>query len=128
MTFAGLSAAMSTDAELHVNPAELPDDSTFLKPLIVQRFETLQKFQRRAEQLEHHLDLLLRRVFGNRPARPHQPVPQPMANLAWLRRFTLGLLKQNFDAKLNLAMKRRLVPHVSRGSPRQVNELACEEK
>ena len=73
---------MSTDAELYVNPAELPDDSAFLKPLIVQLFETLQKLQRRAEQLEHHLDLLLRRVFGNRPARPHQPAPQPMANLA----------------------------------------------
>ena len=28
-------------------------------------------------------------------------------NLAWLRRFTLGLLKQHPNAKLSLAMKRR---------------------
>jgi transposase len=55
---------MSTDAELHVNPAELPDDPAFLKPLIVQLFESLQKSQQRVQQLEHHMDLLLRRVFG----------------------------------------------------------------
>jgi transposase len=55
---------MSTDAELKVNPAELPDDPAFLKPLIVQLFETLQKSQQRVRQLEHHMDLLLRRVFG----------------------------------------------------------------
>ena len=59
-----MSVAMSTDAELKVNPAELPDAPAFLKPLIVQLFETLQKAQRRVEQLEHHMDLLLRRVFG----------------------------------------------------------------
>lgn len=56
--------AMSTDAELKVNPAELPDDPAFLKPLIVQLFETLQSRERRIQQLEHHMDLLLRRVFG----------------------------------------------------------------
>ena len=61
-----LSAAMSTDAPLPVNPAELPEDPAFLKPLIVQLFETLQKAQRRVEQLEHHLNLLLRCVFGRR--------------------------------------------------------------
>ena len=55
---------MSTDAELKVNPAELPDDPEFLKPLIVQLFEMLQKSQQRVQQLEHHMDLLLRRVFG----------------------------------------------------------------
>ena len=55
---------MSTDAERHVNPTELPDDPAYLKPLIVQLFETLQKAQRRVEQLEHYMDLLLRRVFG----------------------------------------------------------------
>jgi len=55
---------MSTDAELKVNPAELPDDPEFLKPLIVQLFELLQKSQQRVQQLEHHMDLLLRRVFG----------------------------------------------------------------
>ena len=55
---------MSTDAELKPNPAELPDDPAFLKPLIVQLFETLQSRERRIQQLEHHMDLLLRRVFG----------------------------------------------------------------
>ncbi len=55
---------MSTDADLKPNPAELPDDPAFLKPLIVQLFETLQKSQQRVRQLEHHMDLLLRRVFG----------------------------------------------------------------
>ena len=55
---------MSTDAALKPNPAELPDDPAFLKPLIVQLFETLQSRERRIQQLEHHMDLLLRRVFG----------------------------------------------------------------
>jgi hypothetical protein len=55
---------MSTDAALKVNPAELPDDPAFLKPLIVQLFETLQSRERRIQQLEHHMDVLLRRVFG----------------------------------------------------------------
>lgn len=56
--------AMSMDADLKVNPAELPDDPAFLKPLVVQLFESLQKAQQRVQQLEHHMDLLLRRVFG----------------------------------------------------------------
>ncbi len=55
---------MSTDAPLKPNPAELPYDPAFLKPLIVQLFETLQSRERRIQQLEHHMDLLLRRVFG----------------------------------------------------------------
>ena len=55
---------MSTDADLKPNLAELPDDPAFLKPLIVQLFETLQSRERRIQQLEHHMDLLLRRVFG----------------------------------------------------------------
>lgn len=55
---------MSTDAPLKPNPAELPDDPAVLKPLIVQLFETLQSRERRIQQLEHHMDLLLRRVFG----------------------------------------------------------------
>lgn len=59
-----ICGVMSTDAALHVNPAELPDDPAFLKPLIVQLFESLQKSQQRVQQLEHHMDLLLRRVFG----------------------------------------------------------------
>ena len=55
---------MSMDAELKPNPDELPDDPAFLKPLVVQLFETLQSRERRIQQLEHHMDLLLRRVFG----------------------------------------------------------------
>lgn len=55
---------MSTDAPLKPNPAELPDDPAFLKPLVVQLFETLLARERRIQQLEHHMDLLLRRVFG----------------------------------------------------------------
>lgn len=42
----------------------LPDGPAFLKPLIVQLFETLQSHERRIQQLEQHMDLLLRRVFG----------------------------------------------------------------
>lgn len=44
-------------------------------------------------------------------------------NLAWLRRFALGLLKQHTNTKTSLAMKRRLVPHVSLGRPLPLYEL-----
>lgn len=62
---------MSTDAAhrrqiapLHVDPQTLPDDPAFLKQLIVQLFEALQEERARVAKLEHHLDLLLKKVYG----------------------------------------------------------------
>lgn len=55
---------MSTDAPLLPDPAELPDDPVFLKRLVVQLFELLRQRDQRLSKLEHHLDVLLKKVFG----------------------------------------------------------------
>jgi transposase len=51
---------MSTDA------TTLPDDPTVLKEIVAQQHEQLICSQRKIEQLEHRLDLLLRRIYGPR--------------------------------------------------------------
>jgi len=55
---------MSTDASLLPDPATLPDDPVVLKQLVLQLFEELQKANGRVQQIEHHMDLLLRRLYG----------------------------------------------------------------
>lgn len=56
---------MSTDVRsLPVDPASLPDDAEFLKRLVVQLLEELRKRDGRTAELEHHMDLLLRRIYG----------------------------------------------------------------
>jgi len=55
---------MSTDAPLLPDPATLPDDPAVLKQLIFQLLEELQKANGRVQQIEHHMDLLLRRLYG----------------------------------------------------------------
>lgn len=55
---------MSTDATLLPDPEALPDDPALLKQLICQLLDELGKQRQRSAQLEHRLDLLLRRVYG----------------------------------------------------------------
>ncbi|HEX4132444.1 MAG TPA: transposase [Pirellulales bacterium] len=55
---------MSTDAALKVDPDQLPHDPAVLKSLVVQLVESLQERDRRIAQLEHHMDLLVRKVYG----------------------------------------------------------------
>jgi len=45
--------------------ALLPDDPAILKQLVVQLLEELQKANARLERQEHHMDLLLRRLYGS---------------------------------------------------------------
>ena len=56
---------MSTDALLLPNPALLPDDPAVLKQLVVQLLEELQKAHARLERQEHHMHLLLKRIYGS---------------------------------------------------------------
>jgi len=55
---------MSTDALPLPDPATLPDDPAVLKPLVVQLLEELQKANARLERQEHHVHLLLKRIYG----------------------------------------------------------------
>ena len=64
---------MSTDAPLLPDPAELPDDPVFLKRLVVQLFELLRQRDQRLSKLEHHLDLLLKRIMIAIPERLRTP-------------------------------------------------------
>ncbi len=56
---------MSTDALPQPDIALLPDDPAVLKQLVVQLLEELQKERGARERLEHHLHLLLKRIYGS---------------------------------------------------------------
>ena len=56
---------MSTDALLLPDPALLPDDVAVLKALVVQLLEELRSAQARLERQEHHMHLLLKRIYGS---------------------------------------------------------------
>ena len=47
------------------DPALLPDDPLVLKQLVVQLLEELQKANARLERQEHHMHLLLKRIYGS---------------------------------------------------------------
>ena len=61
----GILMGMSTDAIAQPDPALLPDDPALLKALVVQLLEELQKANARLERQEHHMDLLLKRIYGS---------------------------------------------------------------
>ena len=82
VTAYGILMGMSTDAMLQPDPALLPDDPAVLKALVVQLLEELQKANARLERQEHHMDLLLKRIYGSTSEKfsPQQGVlfdPQP---------------------------------------------------
>jgi len=56
---------MSTDALPQPDPALLPDDPVVLKQLVVQLLEELRQAHERLERQEHHMDLLLKRLYGS---------------------------------------------------------------
>jgi transposase len=56
---------MSTDAMPIPDPALLPDDTAVLKQLVVQLLEELRSAQARLERQEHHMHLLLKRLYGS---------------------------------------------------------------
>ena len=62
---AGINKGMSTDAMPLPDPALLPDDPAVLKQLVVQLLEELQKANARLERQEHHMHLLLKRIYGS---------------------------------------------------------------
>ena len=55
---------MSTDAPLLPDPATLPDDPAVFKALVVQLLEELQKVNARLQRQEHHMHLLLKKIYG----------------------------------------------------------------
>jgi transposase len=65
---------MSTDAMPLPDPALLPNDPTILKALVVQLLEELRQAHARLERQEHHLHLLLKRIYGSSSEKfdPHQ--------------------------------------------------------
>ena len=54
---------MSTDAKLLPDPTQLPDDVGALKELVAQLYGTVQERERRIQQLEQHLHLLVKRFL-----------------------------------------------------------------
>ena len=55
---------MSTDASLSPDFSLLPDDPQLLKQMIADLMVELSKKDGRIEQLQHRMDLLLRRLYG----------------------------------------------------------------
>ena len=56
---------MDADSTLLVDPATLPDEPVVLKQLVMQLFEELQKAKAALQRQEHHMHLLLRRLYGS---------------------------------------------------------------
>jgi transposase len=56
---------MSTDASPLPDPALLPDDVAVLKQLVVQLLEQLRLRDERLQRQEHHMHLLLKKVYGS---------------------------------------------------------------
>src|SRR3954447_15955721 len=74
--------ARPTTPETPADPtANLPDDPAFLRQMIVELLGTLRDTRRQNEELQHRLDLLLRRLYGPRTERfnPDQPLLIPDA-------------------------------------------------
>jgi transposase len=79
---------MSTDAMPLPDPALLPDDPAVLKQLVMQLLAELQKANARLERQEHHIHLLLKRIYGSTSEKldprqgilfDHQPGEEGMA-------------------------------------------------
>src|SRR3954451_10294919 len=71
-----------TTPETFANPtANLPNDPVFLRQMIVELLGALRDTRRQNEELQHRLDLLLRRLYGPRTERfdPNQPLLIPDA-------------------------------------------------
>src|SRR3954470_4546367 len=74
--------ARPTTPETPADPmANLPDDPVFLRQMIVELLGALRDTRRQNEELQHRLDLLLRRLYGPRTERfdPNQPLLIPDA-------------------------------------------------
>ena len=56
---------MDADSTLTVDPATLPDEPVVLKQLVMQLFDELQKAKAALQRQEHHMHLLLRRLYGS---------------------------------------------------------------
>ena len=113
---------MSTDAPLLPDPAELPDDPAFLKRLVVQLFELLRQRDQRLSKLEHHLDVLLKKVFGRTSEKfdprqlDHSPgilssptpgsVPVVTVNLVFRQGLIQGIMLQEFH--MTVAIRERI--------------------
>jgi transposase len=69
---------MSTDSakEKPVTPESLPDDPVVLKQMIAELLESMRHLRQDNAHLHHRLDVLLRKMFGQRAERydPNQPV------------------------------------------------------
>ena len=74
--------ARPTTPKPHVDPtAALPDDPVILQQMVLELLAALRDERRENEQLQHRLDLLLRRLYGPRTERfdPNQPLLIPDA-------------------------------------------------
>src|SRR3954447_5214374 len=61
--------------------AALPDDPVILRQMILELLDALRDARRQNDELQHRLDLLLRRIYGPRTERfdPNQPLLIPDA-------------------------------------------------
>src|SRR3954447_8198105 len=71
-----------TTSETLADPtANLPNDPVFLQQMIIELLGALRDTRRQNEELQHRLDLILRRLYGPRTERfdPNQPLLIPDA-------------------------------------------------
>lgn len=73
--------SITADSPLADSTAALPDDPVILQQMILELVDLLRQTRREKDDLEHRLDLLLRRLYGPRTERlnPDQPLLIPDA-------------------------------------------------
>src|SRR6476619_1851074 len=74
--------ARPTTPETPADPtATLPDDPAILRQMVLELLAALRDTRRQNDELQHRLDLLLRRIYGPRTERfdPNQPLLIPDA-------------------------------------------------
>src|SRR3954454_6919230 len=74
--------ARATTPETPADPtAALPDDPAILQQMVLELLAALRDTRRQNDELQHRLDLLLRRIYGPRTERfdPDQPLLIPDA-------------------------------------------------
>src|ERR1700719_1590933 len=110
---------MSTDAALLPNLAQLPDDVDVLKELVGQLYGTVQERERRIQQLEQHLHLLVKRFLrpGSEKIDPRQLALFAGLELPAEADTAVPDTPQNTDAQTNGKPPRKHTPHGRRRTP-----------
>src|SRR3954447_25338008 len=102
--------------------AALPDDPVILRQMILELLDALRDTRRQNDELQHRLDLLLRRIYGPRTERfdPNQPLLIPDAFEPVVPEFSEPGNTVPPEPEPNTAPKKPSRPHGRRALPKNL--------